>query len=38
VTVFLARLFLKTEERVNRRTVLGAVLVVAGVALVTLSR
>ncbi len=38
VTVFLVRLFLRTEERVNRRTVLGAVLVVAGVALVTLSR
>lgn len=38
VTVLLARLFLRTEERVNRRTVLGAVLVVAGVALVTLGR
>lgn len=38
VTVLLARLFLRTEERVNRRTVLGAALVVAGVALVTLGR
>lgn len=38
VTVILARLFLQTEERINRRTVLGAVFVVAGVALVTLAR
>lgn len=38
VTVFLVRLFLHRQEAVNRRTVLGAVLVVAGVVLVTLAR
>lgn len=38
VTVLLVRLFLHTDEALNRRTVLGAVLVVAGVALVTLAR
>lgn len=38
VTVLLVRLFLHTDEHLNRRTVLGAILVVAGVVLVTLAR
>ena len=38
VTVLLVRLFLQGQERVNHRTLLGAVLVVAGVVLVTLAR
>lgn len=38
VTVLLVRIFLQGQEQVNRRAVLGAVLVVAGVVLVTLAR
>ncbi|HEX5504469.1 MAG TPA: DMT family transporter [Thermomicrobiales bacterium] len=38
VTVLLVRLFLRRHEQVTRRTALGAVLVVAGVILVTLAR
>jgi len=38
VAVLLVRLFLHEHEQVTRRTALGAVLVVAGVILVTLSR
>lgn len=38
VTLLLARLFLGESERVTRRSALGAILVVAGVILVTLSR
>ena len=37
-TVVLVRLFLRGHETVNRRTVLGALCVVAGVILVTLTR
>ena len=37
-TVVLVRLFLRGHETVNRRTVLGALCVVAGVILVTLAR
>ena len=37
-TVVLVRLFLRSQEPLNRRTVLGALCVVAGVALVTLAR
>ncbi len=38
VSILLAYVFLKKFERVSKRTVLGAVLVVTGVALVTLGR
>jgi drug/metabolite transporter (DMT)-like permease len=37
VTVLLARLFLHGTEHINARTILGALLIVAGVILVTLS-
>jgi drug/metabolite transporter (DMT)-like permease len=38
VTVILVRLFLRGHEEVNWRIALGAVLVVAGVVLVTVAR
>lgn len=38
ITVLLVRLFLRGSERITRRTVLGAALIVAGVILVTLAR
>ena len=38
VTVILVRIFLYGSERITRRTTLGALLIVAGVVLVTLSR
>lgn len=38
ITVLLVRLFLHGHEQITRRTVLGAVSIVAGIVLVTLSR
>ena len=38
VTVVLVRIFLRESERITRRTILGAALIVSGVIFVTLSR